>query len=131
METETKKNSKHVFKGFRLLKNPFALLFYIVIIIYALSLLIPCAWMIISSLRPSGQFTDAPFGIPKTINLNNYLLGMICCGYSGFVSSASYCGPHYKVSHDISLLIPLIILGIFFAQLILRKITISKIGNKK
>lgn len=74
METETKKNSKHVFKGFRLLKNPFALLFYIVIIIYTLSLLIPCAWMIISSLRPSGQFTDAPFGIPKTINLNNYLL---------------------------------------------------------
>ena len=29
------------------------------------------------------------------------------------------------------ILIPLIILGIFFAQLILRKITISKIGNKK
>ncbi|EDR27680.1 hypothetical protein, conserved [Entamoeba dispar SAW760] len=54
-----------------------------------------------------GALTKGPFNsLPAVVDLNNYLLGMICCGYSGFVSSASYCGPHYKVAHDISLLIP-------------------------
>ncbi|ELP84304.1 hypothetical protein EIN_065890 [Entamoeba invadens IP1] len=54
-----------------------------------------------------GALTKGPFNsLPAVVDLNNYLLGMICCGYSGFVSSASYCGPHYKISHDISLLIP-------------------------
>ncbi|ELP91606.1 hypothetical protein EIN_129860 [Entamoeba invadens IP1] len=54
-----------------------------------------------------GALTKGPFNsLPAVVDLNNYLLGMICCGYSGFVSSASYCGPHYKTDHDISLLVP-------------------------
>ena len=54
-----------------------------------------------------GALTKGPFNsLPAVVDLNNCLIGMICCGYSGFVSSASYCGPHYKIAHDLSLLIP-------------------------
>ncbi|KAL7719815.1 Uncharacterized protein QTN25_002936 [Entamoeba marina] len=54
-----------------------------------------------------GALTKGPFNcLPTVVDLNNAMLGMICCGYSGFISSASYCGPHYKIAHDVSLLIP-------------------------
>jgi len=54
-----------------------------------------------------GALTKGPFNsLPAVVDLNNCMIGMICCGYSGFISSASYCGPHYKIAHDISMLVP-------------------------
>jgi len=54
-----------------------------------------------------GALTKGPFNcLPGIIDLNNILIAMILCGYQGFVSSAAYCGPKYRVAHDISLLVP-------------------------
>jgi len=60
-----------------------------------------------TSAGSEGALTKGPFNsLPAVVDLNNSLLGMILCGYRGFVSSANYCGPKYKIAHDISLLIP-------------------------
>jgi len=54
-----------------------------------------------------GALTKGPFNcLPGIIDLNNILIAMILCGYQGFVTAAAYCGPKYKISHDVSMLIP-------------------------
>ena len=40
------------------------------------------------------------------VDLNNALVSAILTGYAGFTTSAGYVGPHYRVDHDISLLVP-------------------------
>ena len=53
------------------------------------------------SVESEGAFTNGPLNALLIVDdLNHYLIGMIWCGYSGFISLTSYCGPHYKVSHD-------------------------------
>ena len=42
---------KEFLKTFRILKDPFALIFYIVMLIYVLLLIIPMIWMIISTFK--------------------------------------------------------------------------------
>jgi hypothetical protein len=54
-----------------------------------------------------GALTKGPFNaICATADLNNALVSMLLTGYAGFSSAAGYIGPHCRVDHDISLLIP-------------------------
>lgn len=54
-----------------------------------------------------GALTKGPFNaMPAVFDLNGALLSYILTGYDGWVSSAGYVGPHMRVDHDISMLIP-------------------------
>jgi hypothetical protein len=54
-----------------------------------------------------GALTKAPFNaLPSIIDLNNALVSALLTGQPAFISSAGYIGPHYRVEHDISLVIP-------------------------
>ncbi|MFT5207105.1 MAG: hypothetical protein ACI9CF_000854 [Candidatus Omnitrophota bacterium] len=54
-----------------------------------------------------GALTKGPFNaMAATADLNNALLSFILTDYNGFSSAAGYIGPHVKVDHDISLLVP-------------------------
>ncbi|MDR2778823.1 MAG: hypothetical protein LBB16_00860 [Puniceicoccales bacterium] len=54
-----------------------------------------------------GAMTKGPFNCLSSIyDLNNALLSFILTGYSGFLSAAGYVGPHFKVDHDITYLLP-------------------------
>jgi hypothetical protein len=54
-----------------------------------------------------GALTKGPFNaLYPTADLNNALVSNILTGYSGFSSAAGYVGPHTRVNHDISLIIP-------------------------
>jgi hypothetical protein len=54
-----------------------------------------------------GALTKGPFNaMPPVIDLNNALVSSILTGYAGFTTSAGFAGPHYRVDHDISLLLP-------------------------
>jgi hypothetical protein len=54
-----------------------------------------------------GALTKGPFNaLRPTADLNNALVSFILTGYHGFSSSAGYVGPHVRVDHDISLLVP-------------------------
>ena len=54
-----------------------------------------------------GALTKGPFNaLLPTADLNNALVSYILTDYSGFSSAAGYVGPHTKVNHDISLIVP-------------------------
>ena len=54
-----------------------------------------------------GALTKGPFNaLRPTADLNNALVSFILTGYAGFSTAAGYIGPHLRVDHDISLLIP-------------------------
>jgi len=54
-----------------------------------------------------GALTKGPFNaLRPTADLNNALVSFILTGYHGFSSSAGYVGPHVRIDHDISLLVP-------------------------
>ena len=54
-----------------------------------------------------GALTKAPFNaLPPIIDLNNALVAWLLTGHQGFVTAAGYIGPHQRVDHDISLLVP-------------------------
>ncbi|PWT98663.1 MAG: hypothetical protein C5B51_28770 [Terriglobia bacterium] len=54
-----------------------------------------------------GALTKGPFNaLWPVIDLNNALVSAILTGYAGFTTSAGYVGPHFRVDHDISLLVP-------------------------
>ncbi|HMC60103.1 MAG TPA: hypothetical protein VKJ01_12995, partial [Candidatus Solibacter sp.] len=54
-----------------------------------------------------GALTKGPFNaVWPVVDLNNALVSAMLTGYAGFTTSAGYLGPHYKVHHDISLLMP-------------------------
>jgi len=54
-----------------------------------------------------GALTKGPFNaLWPIVDLNNTLVSFILTGYAGFTTSASYVGPHYRVDHDISMLVP-------------------------
>jgi hypothetical protein len=51
--------------------------------------------------------TKGPFNaLPPIIDLNNALVSYLLTGHHGFVTAAGYVGPHCRMDHDISLLIP-------------------------
>lgn len=54
-----------------------------------------------------GAMTKGPFNALLPIHdLNAALVSYLTTGYSGFVTAAGYVGPHVRVDHDISMLIP-------------------------
>jgi len=54
-----------------------------------------------------GALTKGPFNaLWPIVDLNNALVSYILTGYPGFTTSAGIIGPHIRVDHDISLLVP-------------------------
>jgi hypothetical protein len=54
-----------------------------------------------------GALTKTAFNaLPPVVDLNNALVSFILTGDAGFTTSAGYIGPHFRVDHDISLLVP-------------------------
>ena len=54
-----------------------------------------------------GALTKGPFNaLPGIIDLNAALLAYVLTSYDGWLSAAGYVGPHVRVDHDISLLVP-------------------------
>jgi phosphoenolpyruvate carboxykinase (diphosphate) len=54
-----------------------------------------------------GALTKGPFNaMPAVIDLNAAMLSYVLTGYDGWVSAAGYVGPHVRVDHDFSLLVP-------------------------
>jgi hypothetical protein len=54
-----------------------------------------------------GALTKGPFNaLPPIYDLNAALISYAVTGYDGFVTAAGYVGPHVRVDHDISLLVP-------------------------
>lgn len=54
-----------------------------------------------------GAMTKGPFNaLPSVIDLNAAFLSLALTGYDGWLSSAGVVGPHVRVDHDISLLVP-------------------------
>lgn len=54
-----------------------------------------------------GALTKGPFNaLPAIIDLNAVFVSYALAGYDGWVSSAGYIGPHVRVDHDVSLLVP-------------------------
>jgi len=54
-----------------------------------------------------GALTKGPFNaLPPIIDLNNALVSFILTGHPAFVTAAGYVGPHLRVDHDVSLIVP-------------------------
>lgn len=54
-----------------------------------------------------GALTKGPFNaLPPVIDVNNALISMILTEYAAVTTSSGYVGPHYRVEHDISMLVP-------------------------
>jgi hypothetical protein len=54
-----------------------------------------------------GALTKGPFNaLPPIIDLNNALVSFMLTGHPGFVTAAGYVGPHLRVDHDVSLIVP-------------------------
>ncbi|MBK7688067.1 MAG: hypothetical protein IPJ35_03495 [Elusimicrobia bacterium] len=54
-----------------------------------------------------GALTKGPFNaLPPIVDLNNALVAFVLTGAPGFSTAAGYIGPHVRVDHDISLLVP-------------------------
>lgn len=72
MASKFKGKFKHFLKSFKILKHPFALIFYVIMWIYVLSLIIPAVWVVMSTFKDSLQFRFNHFGLPKPFTLENY-----------------------------------------------------------
>jgi len=54
-----------------------------------------------------GALTKGPFNaMPAVVDLNANLLSYVLTGHDGWLSAAGYLGPHVRVDHDVSLLVP-------------------------
>ncbi|MBV9491205.1 MAG: hypothetical protein JO069_16005 [Verrucomicrobia bacterium] len=54
-----------------------------------------------------GALTKGPFNaLPPIIDLNAALVSYLLTGHAVFITAAGHVGPHFRVDHDISLLVP-------------------------
>jgi hypothetical protein len=54
-----------------------------------------------------GALTKGPFNaLSPVVDINNALVSAILTGYAGFTTAAGHVGPHYRVDHDNSMLVP-------------------------
>lgn len=54
-----------------------------------------------------GALTKGPFNaLPPIYDLNNALVAYLLTGHEAFVTAAGYVGPHCRMDHDVSLLVP-------------------------
>ena len=81
-----------------------------------------------------GALTKGPFNaLWPVVDLNNALVSAILTGYAGFTTSAVCIGPHFRVDHDVSLLVPEIWCRMRVAerdpQYLIRSGFLEKVGN--
>jgi hypothetical protein len=54
-----------------------------------------------------GALTKGPFNaLWPVVDLNNALVSAVVTGYAGFTTAAGHVGPHYRMDHDNSMLVP-------------------------
>jgi hypothetical protein len=54
-----------------------------------------------------GALTKGPFNaVWPVVDVNNAMVSFLLTGYGGFTTAAGYIGPHYRVDHDNSMLVP-------------------------
>jgi phosphoenolpyruvate carboxykinase (diphosphate) len=54
-----------------------------------------------------GALTKGPFNaLWPVVDLNNALVSAILTGDTGFTTTAGYIGPHFRIDHDVSMLVP-------------------------
>jgi len=54
-----------------------------------------------------GALTKGPFNaLPPIMDLNNALVAFVLTGHNAFVTAAGCVGPHLRVDHDVSLIVP-------------------------
>jgi phosphoenolpyruvate carboxykinase (diphosphate) len=54
-----------------------------------------------------GAMTKGPFNaLPPIMDLNDALVSFLLTGHDAFVTAAGYVGPHARVDHDVSMLVP-------------------------
>jgi len=54
-----------------------------------------------------GALTKGPFNaLWPVVDVNNALVSFLLTGYAGFTTAAGHIGPHYRVDHDVSMLVP-------------------------
>jgi hypothetical protein len=54
-----------------------------------------------------GALTKGPFNcLPPILDVNDALVSFLLTNHQGFVTAAGYVGPHARVDHDVSLLVP-------------------------
>jgi hypothetical protein len=54
-----------------------------------------------------GALTKGPFNaLPPIFDLNDALVSYLLTGHEAYVTAAGYVGPHARVDHDVSLLVP-------------------------
>ena len=54
-----------------------------------------------------GALTKGPFNaLPPVVDVNNAFVSFVLTGYPGFTTAAGHIGPHYRVDHDNSMLVP-------------------------
>ncbi len=54
-----------------------------------------------------GALTKGPFNsVSPIVDLNNAFVAAVLTEYAGFTTAAGHVGPHYRVDHDISMLVP-------------------------
>jgi len=54
-----------------------------------------------------GALTKGPFNaLSPVVDVNNALVSFVVTGYGGFTTAAGHVGPHYRVDHDNSMLVP-------------------------
>jgi hypothetical protein len=64
-----------------------------------------------------GALTKGPFNaLPPIFDLDDALVSYLLTGQQGFVTAAGYVGPHARVDHDISLLVPEILARMTVAE---------------
>ena len=72
MSSKFKRKFKEFLKNCRILKHPFAIVFYVIMWIYVFSLIIPALWVFVSTFKDSLQFRFNHFGLPDPFTFENY-----------------------------------------------------------
>ena len=70
MGDEEKNQKKTYNKG--MMRQAFPIIFFILMLVYSLSLLIPMLWTLLSSVKGRLDFYNNPFGLPKVWKFSNY-----------------------------------------------------------
>lgn len=74
----TRLSARRIKKGF----SPLLAVLFILMVLYALSLIVPLVWALISSLRNNSDFSDNMFGLPKAVTIINYAYAYVHFSYS-------------------------------------------------
>lgn len=57
----------------KILTSPFAIVFFIILILYTITLIVPFVWTFLTSLKGRLEYISSPFDLPKDWRFKNYL----------------------------------------------------------